>query len=193
MNAFARALLIALLAAGLLQGCAAFVVGGAATGAAMVHDRRTPGAVLDDQRIEVAAFDIKHSTPEITEDSSISVTSYNGRVLLTGTARSPETARRFADRVRAIQGVRQVFNEVQTGESRKFFDATEDGYITSKVKLALFGVKLEKFDPTRVKVVTAGKVVYLMGLLSPEEAEAVVETVRYVRGVERVVKLFEYV
>jgi osmotically-inducible protein OsmY len=193
MRPLPRTLLVILLAAGLLQGCAAVLVGGAATGAAMAHDRRTPGAVLDDQRIEVEALDIKYKHADIAENSSISVTSYNGRVLLTGTAGSAQTSRRYADLVREIQGVSEVLNEVQTGESRKFSDATEDGYITSKVKLALFGVRLKGFDPTRVKVVTAGKTVYLMGLLTPEEAEAAVEKVRYVGGVERVVKLFEYV
>ena len=67
-----------------------------------------------------------------------------------------------------------------------------DVYITSKVKIKLFDIKLPDFDPTRVKVVTDQGIVYLMGILSRKEAAEVVQTVRYVSGVKRVVKIFEY-
>ena len=39
---------------------------------------------------------------------------------------------------------------------------------------------------------TEDAVVFLMGLVSPEEGDAAAEQVRYVPGVQRVVKLFEY-
>ena len=61
------------------------------------------------------------------------------------------------------------------------------------MKTDLIGVRLPGFDPTRVKVVTNNGVVFLMGLVSPAEADAAAEKASYVPGVERVVKLFEYV
>ena len=68
-----------------------------------------------------------------------------------------------------------------------------DAYLTAKVKLELLNISLPSFDPTRVKVVTELNVVYLMGLVTQEEAAAVVEKARYIKGVERVVKIFEYI
>ncbi|MGH9958714.1 MAG: BON domain-containing protein, partial [Pyrinomonadaceae bacterium] len=53
-------------------------------------------------------------------------------------------------------------------------------------------LRIEGFDPTRVKVVTESGVVYLMGLLSPKEGTAVAELTRRIIGVRKVVKLFEY-
>jgi osmotically-inducible protein OsmY len=69
---------------------------------------------------------------------------------------------------------------------------SSDTWLTTKVKTALFGVELENFDPTRVKVVSENGTVFLMGLLRHAEAAAVTERARQVTGVQRIVKLFEY-
>jgi osmotically-inducible protein OsmY len=86
-----------------------------------------------------------------------------------------------------------VVNEVSIGPSASIARESEDTLITSKVKFALTKIDRPDFDPTRVKVVTETGIVYLMGLLTPEEAEAVVSKARYVGGVEKVVKIFEYI
>jgi osmotically-inducible protein OsmY len=86
-----------------------------------------------------------------------------------------------------------VFNEVAIGAESTWGEATADAYLTTKVKLALFDVQIEGFDPTRVKVTSSQGSVYLMGLLTPTEADAVTEKTRFVSGVKRVVKLFEYI
>jgi len=182
----------AILAGGMLQGCAAVLVGGAATGAAVMHDRRTAGALVDDKRIELAAYDIKYKDAQIGKGSSIGITSYNGKVLLTGAVPSAEIDRRFAGRVAEIQGVRNVIDELSIGKPRSVSDSARDSYITSKVKISLFGVDGKPSDPTYIKVVTCGGVVYLMGLVTRAEGDAAAAQIRYIEGVQRVVKLFEY-
>ena len=182
-----------MLAIATLQGCAAVVVGGAATGAAVIHDRRSAGTILDDQTIELKAMKTLSETAEIAEHSSISVTSYNYTVLLTGQAENPQLARRFGDEVKAIEKVRRVVNEVQTGPFLSLAQHTQDSYLTAKVKASLFEIELEAFDPSRIKVVTHNDTVYLMGLVTHQEAQAVVEKVRILRGVAKVVRVFEYV
>ena len=92
-----------------------------------------------------------------------------------------------------IQRVRAVFNEVAVGAESTWSEATADAYLTARVKVALFSVKIDGFDPTRVTVTSSQGSVYLMGLLTPTEADAVTEEVRFVSGVKRVVKLFEYI
>jgi len=175
-----------------LVGCTTAVVGGAATGAAVVHDRRTAPTMLEDQAIEIKALKLLLDNPEIGERSNISITSYNLKVLLSGEADTQEVSDRFAELVSNIQRVERVHNEVVVGPSGTLLDQTNDVYLTSKVKLELLGVDAPGFDPTRVKVVTSQGTVFLMGIIKEDEARMVVEKVRFVTGVKRVVKVFEY-
>jgi osmotically-inducible protein OsmY len=177
----------------LLQGCpAVFIAGAATTGVSVIHDRRSAGAVLDDQTIEVEAALALYNDANVRDNSSISVTSYDYLALLTGQANSAEVGQAAASIVARIGKVKRVVNEVATGPSATFTEETEASYITSDVKLSLFKVKVPTFDPTRVKVITEKNVVYLMGLVTREEADAVVAQVRYVNGVNKVVTVFDY-
>jgi osmotically-inducible protein OsmY len=89
--------------------------------------------------------------------------------------------------------VRRVVNEIAVEDPTGFGTATRDRWLTGRVKLALLDiVDLPGFDPTRVNVSTQNGKVYLMGIVSREEAERVVGIARAVPGVERVVKVFEY-
>lgn len=195
MNTKLRPILILLIASAFtsgLGGCAAVVVGGAAAGAGVAHDRRTTGTIIEDKEILLKAMKFRENDADLKQRSNISIDVYNLQVLLTGQAEDAELTSRFASRVATIPRVRKVFNEVSIGAEGTWSDATSDAYLTSKVKLALFDVGIEGFDPLRVKVTTSLETVYLMGLLTPDEAESVTETVRHLSGVKRVVRLFEY-
>jgi len=174
-----------------MNGCAPLVIGAAATGVAVVHDRRETGTVVQDQDIEVSFWAKLHERQDLGENSKVSVTSYNKVVLLTGWAASSQVAEQIRQLAASAEGVRQVHNELRIGGSEDLLDWGNDSYLTSKVKLALFNVDIADFDPSRVKVVTADAVVYLMGLLRPNEIDAVTERVRVVAGIKRVVRLFE--
>lgn len=177
----------------LLQGCAAAVVTGAATGAAAIHDRRTTGAVLDDQAIEFRAARKLNSDDDVDQQTHISVTSYNYRVLLTGEAPTAELRNRAIELVRTVPNVRQVINEVAIAAPSSLTSRGNDTVLTAQVKASLTNIKgFPGFDLTRVKVVTEDASTYLMGLVTRAEADAVVETARRVGGVQRVVKVFEY-
>ncbi|MFY9976342.1 MAG: BON domain-containing protein [Chromatiaceae bacterium] len=176
-----------------LTGCAAVLVGGAAVGtAAVIHDRRDYTDILKDQELEMSAARALGRDPLVSANSRISVTSYNRKVLLTGQARDPEVVARATELVSGIPKVELVIDEVAIGPNISVTQESQDVWLTSQAKLALAKVKLPDFDPTRVKVVTEDAVVFLMGLVSPEEGDAAAEQVRYVPGVKRVVKLFEY-
>jgi len=175
-----------------LMGCTTAVVGGAATGAAVIHDRRTAPTMLEDQAIEIKTLKLQLDHPELSEHSNISVTSYNLKVLLTGEADTQAISDRFAELVSNIQRVERVHNEVVVSPSGTLLDQTNDAYLTSKVKLELLRIDGKSFDPTRVKVVTSQGTVFLMGIISPSDARKVVEKVRFIAGVKRVVKVFEY-
>jgi osmotically-inducible protein OsmY len=118
---------------------------------------------------------------------------YNGVMLLMGEVRTPDLKQRAEQTVTGFEGVRRIVNEIDIMEPEGFWTRRNDNKITARVKLALTDItSVPGFDATKVKVSTAHRTVYLMGLLSTEEVEIVTEIARNVPGVERVVKVFEY-
>ena len=183
-----------ILATVLIQGCTPVVVGGAAaTGVAVVHDRRSTGTVIDDQTIEIKALARLLRDDALRNNTHINATSYNGVLVLTGEAPTEDLRYRAVSMLSTIPSVKRVQNEIIIAAPSSLMSRSSDSLIASKAKVALFDVKSPEFDPTRVNVVAENGVVYLLGLLRHHEADAVVEVVRRVGGVQRVVKLFEYI
>jgi len=189
MMAF-RSLVLLLTAVLLLQGCATAVVTGAATGATLAVERRTTGTVIDDQGIEFKASRALHNDQEINDQSHINVTSYNGLVLVTGEVLTEDLKYAVTQKIQAIPKVRRVHNELIIGAPSAITSRSSDAWITSKVLAKL--AANEHINHFHVKVVTENSVVYLMGILTPAEADQVVDVVKTSAGVQRVVKIFEY-
>lgn len=185
-------LLLGALGGSLLSGCAAVVVGGGSAAVA-AHDRRTTGTIVEDKEILVRAMVLRNQDEDLKQRSNISIDVYNLKVLLTGQAQDADVVNRFAQQLRQIPRVTQVYEEVEIGAEGTWSEATADTYMTARVKSALIDVGLEGFDPLRVKVVTSLGTVYLMGILTRDEADRVTEKVRYISGVKRVVRLFDYI
>ncbi len=185
-------LITLLLIIGTVTGCATAVVGGAATGAAVVHDRRTAGTVVDDQGIELKINNAIGASQRLSGNSHINVTSYNLNVLLSGEVGTPALKVEAERLAAATQNVNRVMNHLVVGPNSSLGARTKDTWITTKVKSSLFGIKIEGFDPTRIKVVTEANTVFLMGLVNRQEGSAAINEARQVSGVHRVVALFEY-
>jgi osmotically-inducible protein OsmY len=178
----------------LLSGCAAVIIGGAAAAGAtatVAHDRRTTGVFIEDGAIEQKANKGFSADAEIKDSSHINVTSYNTVVLITGEAPSEDIRNRIVNIVREIPKVTHVYNEVTIAAPSSWTSRTGDSLITSKVKTNL--LTLDDFDATRVKVVTDKGVVYLMGILTRPEADAATGEAQRTGGVQKVVKLFQYI
>ena len=181
----------ALLISVLLQACAPVVVGTAATGVVVAHDRRTTGTVIDDQGIEFKANQAFYEDKEIEDSSHVNVTSFNLVVLITGETPSEELKQRIGNIVAALPKVTHVYNELTISAPSSLVSRSSDSLITSKVKTRLLTIK--DFDGTRVKVVTEKGIVYLMGLVTQQESEIATNAARQVGGVQKVVKLFQYI
>ncbi len=191
---FAHGILALLIATNLLYGCAPVIVGGAVAGTAVVaNSRRSPGAVVDDETIEMKSRLTIIEHRDLTSQIHIEITSYNGVVLMTGEAPTAELRSQTESIVKEIPMVRQIHNEMIIGAPSPFKTRANDSLITAKVKIDILRITdIEGFNGTRVKVVTDNGTVYLMGLVTHKEADAVTEVARQVGGVQRVVKLFEY-
>jgi osmotically-inducible protein OsmY len=200
-----QGILALLIATNLLYGCAPVVIGGAAAGTAVVAtSRRSPGSVVDDETIELKARLAILENKELNSQVHVEITSYNGIVLLTGEAPTAELRTEVENLVKKVPElenlsretptVSRVHNEITIAAPSSFMTRASDSLVTAKVKVALLGITdIEGFNGTRVKVVTNNGTVYLMGLLTHKEADAVTEKARQVGGVQRVVKLFEYI
>lgn len=188
-----RSCLTIILVSAFLTGCAGAVIVGAGAGVSLIHDRRTAGTVVEDQAIEFKATSRIHRNKKLKNHSHISVTSYNKVVLLAGEAETNEIRDRIASIVTDIPSVRRVHNEITIGLSTSTGSRLRDSWITTKAKTSLFKIKRKGFDPTRIKIRTENNTVYLMGLVTVEEGNAAVEQIKNLKGVKRVVKIFEYI
>lgn len=175
-----------------IQACGGVLVAGAAVTALVAHDMRPTKVVMDDEWIEVTATDKLYSDPQLTKRIHVNVTSFNYTVLLTGETLSKELRDRALDIVRNLDDVKRVYNEIRITDLASFQSRTDDTWLTSKVKSKMYGAT--EFDASsRVKVVTENRTVYLMGFVTMEQGSQAAELASNVEGVNRVVKLFEYV
>lgn len=181
-------LILGLAAMANLAGCATAMVTGAGAGVLMADDRRTSGAYVTDEGIELkASYRFSEQAPGAAH---IGFTSFNRRVLITGQAPNEAARNRAAEIARQDPDVREVVNEVAVGESASLTTRTSDSYVTAKVKTRL--IDDTRISANHVKVVTEAGVVYLMGLVRREEGRIAAEIASRVGGVSRVVKVFEY-
>lgn len=186
-----RIFLAAMLAASLpaLHGCAAVVIGGAATGAMVADDRRKTGVYLEDQEIELRAAErLRVAFPG--KGVSVGVVSYNHHVLMYGQAQDEADRAKAEGIIKTIPNVDRVYNEVAISGVTSSTSDVNDTAITAKVKARLLDSKKVSFN--HVKVVTEAAVVYLMGLVTREEGDAAAQIAATTSGVVKVVKLFEY-
>ena len=172
-----------------LTGCAAAAGAGIATGAVVANDRRTTGTFIDDQIIEFKVAERLRQNSELWDQSHVNASSFNNMVLLTGETPTEDYKARIASLAAGIPKVRGVHNEIAIAAPSSLVARSSDGWVTTKVKTTLLTEM--QLDATRVKVITEKGVVYLMGLVSSDEADRATDLTRRVGGVERVVRLFE--
>jgi osmotically-inducible protein OsmY len=174
----------------LLQGCAEAVVVSGMSSLVAMHDARTTKGMFHDQVIEKSARRALSQDPQIKDRGDISVTSYNRTVLITGQVRTKALKARAAKLVAAIDDVQRVHNKVLVSRAPVDSSWSKDSYITAKVKSRLF---FRDFDATKVKVVSEMGDVYLLGLVTHAESDAVNTMVADISGAGTVTKMFEYV
>lgn len=173
-----------------LSACVPVAAGGAAAGGLMAADRRTSGIYLEDQNIELKAKN--RIVDNIgAANINISVTSFNLHVLLTGDVIDETTKAKAEMIAKGVESVKSVSNELVIGDRASFGTSANDTYLTSKVKSSMVTENL--FPANYVKVVTENSTVFLMGMVTHKEAEDAAAIARGVSGVEKVVKVFEYI
>lgn len=172
-----------------LPACAPLIVGGAAVSTAMVAtDRRSAGAIVEDQTIETrVSYELSQKLT--AEGTHISTTSYEGRVLLSGEVPT-EALKEQAGRIAAaVVNVKSVYNELAVMPASSLGTRTNDTVVLSKVRAAF--IDNGEISTNTIKVVVDRGNVYLMGIVTEREANAAATAAARVGGVASVVRLFQ--
>lgn len=174
----------------LLTGCVVAVVAGAAAAGLVVYDRRSVVSLESDARI----FHLVHTaivTDPHFRDSRILVSSFNQVVLLVG--QTPTASLRVvAEKIaRSTPRVRRVYNEVSVDYPVPLSQRTMDTWITGQVRSLMLTKK--GLESGSIRIVTENAVVYLMGIVTHEQADLAVSVARQIDGVHKVVKVFQYI
>ena len=189
LSSLPAASLAAALFAGSLAGCAPLLLGGAVGSALMASDRRSSGAQIDDEAIELRAA--ARLSEAMGDRVHINITSYNRQVLLTGETPTEALRNRAEQIVAHVDNVRGIVNEIGVATPTTLPQRSGDVLITGKVRASY--VDASDLQANAIKVVTERGVVYLMGRVTPREAERATSIARQINGVQKVVRVFEVV
>jgi osmotically-inducible protein OsmY len=182
---------LALLAAfgATLSGCVPLVVGGAAMSAMVATDRRTSGAQLEDEGIELRGG--ARLRDSFGDRAHINITSYNRQVLLTGEVPTDAAKQQAEQVISRVENVKTIVNELTVAGNSTLVQRSSDVLITGKVKASLVDAK--DLYAGAFKVVTERGTVFLMGRVTQQEADRATAIARQVDGVQRVVRIFEVI
>ena len=181
--------LAVLISALLLQGCVgAVVVGSAAVGTKAATDPRTVGTQVDDGTLELRVNSALSKDEQIKKEARVNVTAYQGKVLLTGQSPTSELASRAKQIAVGVEGATEVYNEIRQGQPVGLSTASNDTWITTKVRSQLLGS--DQVKSSNVKVTTENGEVFLMGLVTEREGRAAADIASRVSGVKHVTTAF---
>ena len=172
-----------------MVGCAAVVVVGAAGGMA-VYDRRSVSTMERDARVFYVVRKAIVTDPRF-RDSRIMVSSFNQVVLLVG--QTPTASLRgVAEKiVHDTPNVRRVYDEITVDYPISLTERSKDSLITGQVRSNMLTQK--GLESGTIHIITERGVVYLMGIVTASQGDLAVEVTRQVNGVQKVVKVFQYI
>jgi len=172
----------------MMSACSPLVVSGAMVGGTLVAlDRRTSGAQVEDEAIELkGALRVREV---VSSGAHVNLTSYNRLVLITGEVPSADELKKVEQAVSRVENVRSVVNELAVAPASSLSTRSTDTVTTGRIKAAFIDTK--DLQANTIKVVTERGIVYLLGRVTPRETKLAAEVVRGVPGVQKVVRVFE--
>ncbi|HQR83988.1 MAG TPA: BON domain-containing protein [Polynucleobacter sp.] len=182
-------LFAALLTISFLSGCGVLAVGGVVAGATIAADRRTPAVQAIDKGIELEAGNAL--AKRFGDDAHINVTSFNQKVLLTGEVKDTDIKSQAGAYVKAMKNVRSVFNELVIGPNSSYTARANDTYLESKIKTQM--IFTEKLPSNSMAIVAEGTSIYLMGILTQNEADLAKKIASNTNGVKDVYAYFDII
>lgn len=188
-NTLTIKLFAAILISSFLSGCGVLAVGGVVGGASVMADRRTPAVQAIDKGIELEAGNAL--AKRYGDDAHINVTSFNQKVLLTGEAKDADIKGQAGAYVKAMKNVRSFFNELIIGPNSSYTARANDTFLESKIKTQM--IFTDKLPSNSMAIVAEGSSVYLMGILTQNEAAIAKKVASNADGVKEVYAYFDII
>ena len=186
---FISKVLAVLTLASLLSSCAVVAVGGVAAGASVMADRRPPAVQAIDKGI---GLEVENGLDKKFGDNAhINVTSFNQKVLLTGEVKDASIKEQAGTYTKANKNVRSVFNELVVGPNSTYTARANDSYLESKIKTQM--IFTDKLPSNSMAIVAEGSSVYLMGILTQNEAAIAKKVASNADGVKDVYAYFDII
>ncbi len=177
------------IAASLLSGCGILAVGAVTGTTTIMADRRSPGVQAIDLWIQLEAAN--HLAKRYGDNAHITVTSFNQKVLLTGEAKDAEIKGGAGAYVQSLKNVRTVFNEIVIGPNSSFTARASDAYLASRIKTQM--IFTNDLPSNSMNIVVEAGNVYLIGILTKEEAERAKKVASMTSGVKQVFVFFDII
>ena len=174
-----------------LQSCVVATVAIVAGGITVANDRRTLGKQIDDQTIEFSAYNELAKNKAISDNTNIQLVSVNGAVLLVGQAPNSYLKDLVIKTVKKTDSILKIHDQIRIGNITSVTTQSNDIWLTSKVKSVLFSNDASSFN--HIKVITENGEVFLLGLVTAEEAKMAVDVTRRISGVAKVFRVFEII
>lgn len=174
-----------------LEACVpAVFVAGAATSGAVLYDSRNMQTIIEDRDITSKVHAELRTDKAIKHETNLTSVTFNRAVLVIGQAPNRELRERAISLVRRVPGIKRVYNEITVEEPIPLKERSKDVWLTTKVKTALIAEKGLRY--AQIKIVTENGIVYLLGIVSKEQANLSADVAKQILGVRKVVKVFEY-
>ena len=186
---FLNKLFLAVLITSQISACAVVAVGGVAASATVAADRRSPGIQAIDKGIELEAENAL--AKRFGDNAHINVTSFNQKVLLTGEVKDADIKGEAAAYVKAMKNARSVFNELVIGPNSSYTARANDSYLESKIKTQM--IFTDQLPSNSMAIVAEGSSVYLMGMLTQNEANIAKKVASNTNGVKDVYAYFDII
>tara|TARA_B100000768_G_C11269807_1_gene372853 strand:- start:1796 stop:2401 length:606 start_codon:yes stop_codon:yes gene_type:complete len=177
-----------------LVGCfAPIAVTGVVVPPLSFADRRSVEVQYIDQRIEFKAI---IEIQETYKDGNVAFVSFNQTLVITGEVPSDELKNKIEEVAKNVEGVKNVKNFLLVGKNSSLRSRGLDVISTANVKSRIFaktnsGQYKDKLSATHIKVFTERQEVYLMGLVTKEEADTAILIAKSSKGAKKIIPLFE--
>ena len=160
----------------------------------LLKDRRTREVIVVDKEIETEAYSELNSDDDLLNQCHITITAYNGAVLVTGEAPSEELRKKIISIVQVVPNIKLLHDNLIIAPPSDSNSRVNDQFITEAVKKGLNQIRtIPDFDPAMVKVITENGTVYLMGLVHRNEGTVVINVTKLQPGIKQIVTVFEYI
>ncbi|MHA3048242.1 BON domain-containing protein [Acinetobacter sp. ANC 4641] len=185
-----KRIVLALLCAASLSGCASFVAGGTGTTPVGIQSgSRSLGQIVIDKSIERTALINLYKIDARFKQSRVNIKSFHSSVLLTGQVPDEHLKQLAEDNVKAMSDVKSVHNYITVGNQISYSTILQDATVTANARALI--AKAPVVSDSKVLVHTENGVLYVMGRLNNGEIADLNSVLSQVGDVTKIVTLID--